>query len=322
MQIKHIPLSHIDSGNHYCYHMNLDLPELRQSIQMQGIQMPLWLIRSEKVKIVDGFRRFYMAQQLGIPVLPAILFDVNDIKRIYLSALSLNSSQDELSVIEKIMALKISRIMSNSNLNNQVLNILNLHFVQSIEEILNYYATMPSWMREYLHRIKISLKSLNRLLKYTPIEYECWLKMANDLNFKGTELIQLLEVIHEICRRDEISARELWKSLTMDSLLERRMTPQHLSSAIKKHLHQARFPYLSKINQVIEDKVNQLRKSYKVNMNIDWDRSLENGTLKFHFTLNESMAIEKIITFLQNSQNRRIISDIFVQMENLPSLKR
>ena len=322
MHVRNINLSEIDSQNRYCYHMDLDLPDLRRSIQMQGIQMPLWLIRSDKPVVVDGFRRFHMAQLLEISEIPVFLFDKNDLERLFLSALSLNFSMSKLSIIEKLKVLQISRNILGSSVNTMVMDILDLHFIQAADEILSFVGEMPSWLQGYFHRINISLKSLKKLTEYPPANYDYWLKIANSLNFKGTELIRMLEMIREICMRDQISTSELWDLLSMDRRIAKDMTPQQISLVIKKELYRARFPYLSQINHEIREKVNQLSKNHKGNLNVYWDQSLEDSSLKLNFTLNETAAIDNISSFLKNSQNREIITDIFYQMVHLPSNKK
>jgi hypothetical protein len=321
MQIHNVQMSEIDSQKQFCYHLDFDSSDLHRSIKMHGIHIPLWLIQAEKPAIIDGFRRFYIAQQLKIAEIPVILFNVEDLERLFLSALSVNNSMNKLSAIEKIRAFQICHKFFHRSSQPAVMEILELYSIKESDEISTYVRELPYWLQEYLHRINISFKSLKRLIKYSPTEYASWYKGAEFLHFKGTELIQMLELIHEICVRDQIGAIELWNQLSMDQQLKKEMTSQQIALAVKGKLHKVRYPYLSQINLDINEEVRQLRKNHEGNMNVYWDHSLEDSSLKLVFILNEAGVIEKISSFFRNSPNRKIIADILYKMGKLPPLK-
>ena len=92
MQHQYVPISDIDDDYRYYYHMEMDISDLRKSIQRVGIQVPVWLIQDKKLYIIDGFRRMQIARELQIAEMPAIIYDVDEFDHIFLSALSLNSS--------------------------------------------------------------------------------------------------------------------------------------------------------------------------------------------------------------------------------------
>jgi hypothetical protein len=318
MQMQRIQLSEIDPQHHYCYHIDLELPELRKSLQLHGIQMPVWLIHRNGVKIIDGYRRIHLARILGISEIPVIFFNADDINTVFLSALSINSSQRVLSVIEKINALRITEDLSNSDAIPEVLNILNLHTNQTTPVIVDYVNSIPSWLKKYLHGINISIKVLSKLSRYSVRTFRPWLEMGSTLLLKPTELVQVLEYVEEICKRDKLSSDQLWNELSESSRLRESMTPQQKAYHIKNWLYEFRFPILSRINDDLREKVKKLRKGHQVNLNVSWDRSLENSELKLQFLLKGSNDLDNILEFLQNSGNRDLVLKIFQLMKQFP----
>jgi hypothetical protein len=322
MQHQYIPISDIDDDYRYCYRMEMDVSDLRKSIQRVGIQLPLWLIQDKKLHIIDGFCRIQIARELQISKIPAIIYDVDEFDHIFLSALSLNSSIKKLSTIEKYKAIQISRKFLSASKNNEIMNILDFNFIPSVTKNMNSFADLPDWLLAYFHRMNISFKNLNRLSKYLVASYMNWFRMANFLTFKGSELVQIMETIHEICIRDQMSADVLWEALSMEQRIAEKMTPQQMSVAIKSLIFRTRYPRLSQINDNIKRKVNQLKRNHKGSMDIIWDRSLEDPILKFLFELKDPTVIDNILSFLKNTEIQNIIKEIFDQWNHYPSVEK
>jgi len=161
MKIQNIHISEIDPQNKFIYHVELLPPDLFRSIKMFGVKMPLWLIESDKPLIVDGYRRFYIGQELKLRELPAIIFKGNEFDRLFLSALSMNTTNGKLSAIEKLRVFHLSQKYLDHSLSAEILDILDLKFLPLEEDIIQFISNLPPWLEEHFHKIDLSVKNID-----------------------------------------------------------------------------------------------------------------------------------------------------------------
>ena len=57
-------------------------------------------------------------------------------------------------------------------------------------------------------------------------------------------------------------------------------------------------------------------------LQIDWDKTLEQGNLNLIYSIYSSQDIDKIISFANNSENRQVIEEILRDMITLPPKNR
>lgn len=321
MKIQSVPISEIGSPPKFGYHIELIPLDLYRSIQKFGVKIPLWLIESDKLLIIDGHRRFQISRELKLRKLPAIVFKEDKFNQLFLSALSINMTNDKLSAIEKLRVFRLSQKYFDNPLTEEILDILDLKFLNLEEDIIQFINNLPVWLVEYLHNIDLSIKNIIKLILFPIPEYENWFKMAYSLNFKGNELLNLLEMIHEICQRDEIGADKSWSLLSVDSLMKESMNQSQISHRIKKKVYDTRYPILNKINRVIRDRSKILMKGSAGFLHVHWDESLEESRLELRFAVCRTEELDLLASFAGNTKNRQVIKEILTDMNFLSADK-
>jgi len=322
MKIQSILYSQVDMDNRMCYHVEQSPSELFHSVREFGVRTPLWIVELKKLVIVDGYRRFHIGQKLKLKEFPALIFKANQFERTFCSALSINTTNNKLSTIEKIKAVQLSERVLNHPLDEDILEILGLKYFPLEEEVLAFSKNIPPWLEEYFHRIELSFKNIKKIVRFTISEYESWLYIAKTLNFKGNELLNYLEMIREICLRDNLSAIQLWEKLSMPTLTGGDVNHAQISNKIKRILHDVRYPILGEMNKNIGNKIKQLIEAHKGYLQIDWDKSLEEGHLNLTCSIHSGQDLDGIISFTNNFGNRKVIEEILRDMKTLPPKKK
>lgn len=319
MNYRLIALCDIEFSVPYAYRIVSANEQVQKSIQQNGVLEPIRVVKKEeRFLLIDGFRRFRVAQKLGFSEIPAVVFPVKKLESVFMEALHLNLLGTGLSLIEKLRAYQISLFFGNKNLVRKISEFLGFGKIPHIEQIAAEVTGQPEWLQEYFHRQNFQLRVLNRLRAYFLPEYEMWFSIAAQLNLNGQELTSLLEQVQDICLRDRVTPVQFWEQIGLEKLLRQRWTPQQKSREIKMKVKEKRFPILTRIESEMQEGARQIEKPFAGNLQISWDRSLERPGLSFHLHLpEENSAVQLLETLADKKLGEQIIS-LLKKMNQLP----
>ncbi len=287
MKIRHIPLTEIASAEKFRYRREGVSPSLERSVKAVGVLQPVWGVEQEGVVLLDGFRRVEAARRGAVEEIPVRLFAPSQLEEAFLQALHLNLTGTGLSVLEQLLALNRAESTFPAQVPT-VLKWLEYEHLPGVLELGRKVAALPDWLQDYFHRSNLSVRMLQKLLHFSPGDYEPWYRIGADLHFKGAELVNLLEQVRDVALRDSRSPAELWKNLGIETVLESARTPQQKVQEIKKIVAKTRFPLLHKIQQRVQEKAVGLERDFPGMLKVSWDRSLESPYLLLTLRLGEN----------------------------------
>jgi len=317
MEIKIIETGHISARSPYSYHYDRYSDELMESIQKNGILMPVWIMNNGKLLVIDGHRRLMVAKDLGFKNVPAILHTSEKLAQVFLSGIYLNLANSNLSTIEKLKILNISQAIDRNSLYRTVLKIFGFSFISDIKNITSRLLKLPVYFQNYLHSKNISLSHLERILDYPYDEYLSWLKLGIDMPFNFSDFLQNLAKINEICRRDSHTPREIWKILGISAILESNSTPQQKVKKIKKLVDAHRFPTLTRINTDLDKITKSIESETDGRLILSWDKTLEKSDLIFKYYLKDTNDILYLESFLANNRSRERLAEVLKKLNQL-----
>ncbi len=317
-KIQQIRCSDISEDKPYFYHFYIYDKFLSESIKMQGILKPLWLIENNDMIIIDGYRRFCAACENNMTTIPAVIFNRDRLEKTFLWGLHVNLIGKKLSLLEKLRAYQIAVTNFSEETIKMVSELLELQRIPDIGNTAKKVLASPGWFQEYLHKHEMHLKIIRKLNRYSEKEYQDWFKMAVNLNFKGWELITLLEKIEDVLIRDEVDAGHLWRVLKMDHILRTDWTSLQKVRHIKARVDEIRYPIMNKIEKRMSLYKSELEKRFSGHVKIDWDRSFEKPEIMVNIQISSASMADKIFEKIGNEDTLKALKKIILAMDELP----
>ncbi len=318
MKIQQLSPDEIVYSTQYCYHFELELPDLERSIKSAGVLRPVWVVAREKPLLIDGHRRLHISQKLKIETIPVQVFAGDELAKTYILGLQLNLARGDLSMMEKLRAFHIAKRNFSSGTVGEVTNLLEFSHLPRLAEIEKKLFALPDWVHGYFHQADIGLRMMQRLLDYPFPEYEPWFRAGFQLNIKGTELSGLLDQIRDISLRDEVSADALWKMLNSSGFLKESLSPQQKVGAIKKWMAEKRNPVLTQIRKAVQETAGKVEKTMPGNCHVGWDPSLEDPAISLNFRFKTFDELQEIINKIQDEKMQQELSRLLDKMNQLP----
>ncbi len=317
-KIQEIRCSDISEAMPYFYHFYSYDKFLLESIKMQGILTPLWLVESNDMVIVDGYRRFCAACENDMTTLPAIIFNSNRLEKTFLLGLHVNLVGKKLSLLEKLRAYQIAVTNFSEQTIKLASELLELQKIPDIGKTAKEVITSPDWFQEYLHKHDLHLKIIRKLNRYSKKEYQDWFKMAVNLNFKGWESVSLLEKIEDVLIRDKIDARRLWHLLSMDDILKSNWNSPQKVRHVKARVDEIRYPMMKKIEKRMDLYKSELEKKFSGHVKIDWDKTLEKPEIMVNIQISSANMANKIFEKMGDEDTLKALKKIILAMYELP----
>jgi len=319
IKIQEIRCSDISEDKPYFYHFYTYDKFLSESIKMQGILTPLWLIENNDMIIIDGYRRFCAACENHITTIPAIIFNPDGLEKTFLRGLHVNLIGEKLSLLEKFRAYQIAITNFSEEMIKMLSELLELQRIPDIGKTAMEVLTSPGWFQEYLHKFDMPLKIIRKLNRYSKKEYQDWFEMAVKLNFKGRETISLLEKIEDVLIRDKVDAERLWHLLNIDDILRSNWTSPQKVQHVKARVDEIRYPMMKKIEKRMSLYKSELEKRFSGHMKIDWDKSLEKPEIMVNIQISSASMADKIFEKIGNEDTLKALKKIILVMDELPA---
>jgi hypothetical protein len=243
---------------------------------------------------------------------------MESLEKLFLSTLLLNISHSELSVIEKLKVVKITKGLGLKSLYNDTLEILQLSYITDVSEISAEVLNFPKNFQNYFHLKNVSIKNFQTMLRFPFSAYKKWFNLCVDLAFNFKDFLQYLSRIEEIALRDSQSPSELWDEFQIDTIIQSSMTPQQKLQKIKKRIDMHRYPTLNNINDNLEKIAKQLIKDMGDKLAVIWDPTLENSVLSLNLNLKETTDLSDIKYFFNNKKNQKLIIELLEKINQIP----
>jgi hypothetical protein len=128
----------------------------------------------------------------------------------------------------------------------------------------------------------------------------------------------MLQELPEISERDGLNLADIWKKLGIKNLLLSEYTPHQKVEKIKKEFERLRFPVLDRINSDFQNLSKILMKDSDVELEIQWDRTLESPAIFLNFQIKEKNDLEIVKLFFLEAKNISTLKKLLELREKLP----
>jgi ParB family chromosome partitioning protein len=260
--IQKIPLNQIDlSDETFSVNFMPDLQRLRSSIEEVGLIQPVLLReKGNGYQIVCGFRRISVFQELKKAEIDSKVFKQGEMGDFQLFSLSLheNLTARGFNTVEKAIALdKLVRCFRVDPA-VAVRTYLPLFSLESHEKILNTYlslARMEDELKRYVLREEVSRSNIRKLSALTPEDREALLSFLPSLKLGENRLREILNLLDEISRREELAVEEIVRKEDLQKILSQTdLTPSQRTERVKKVLMNLRYPRMHRREEEFEKK--------------------------------------------------------------------
>lgn len=312
MTIQHILYKSIRPDTKWKYRLDEVDSTLTKSLKLIGVLSPLVLLQDKnEFVILDGFKRHRFLKDSAALKVPAFLYSSQQAKEGLLHSLALNETRRPLSVIEKSNVINIIQAIGDEDFQNKVCDFLDIppkkQFVQKYLTINAF----PDRAKHYFHGYQFSLRQIERIMPVSIQSLLSWIKLAQELNIKAQEFVQLVETVWDISIKENIAVDQLYHTLKIDELIMLRSTAQQKSTDLKNLLHQKRYPMLNSIHEKMTKQFDYIQKKSRLPMKVSWDRTLEQSGYWLNIYLEHKDSIDQLQNVLESPSLRDDLRELF-----------
>jgi len=320
MTVQHILLKSIRPDPKWKYRLEREDPILVKSLKLTGILSPLVLLQDKSgFVILDGFKRYRFLSDTGCDEndntdikLPAFLYSIGEAKEGFLHSLVLNETRRSLSTVEKSNVVKIIQsFKEDEDFQHQVYDFLDIPakrpFIQKYVNINSF----PDEAKQYLHETQFSLRQIERIMPVSTQALLPWIQLAQELNIKAQEFVNLVEIIWDISIKKNIAVDALYQKLNIEEIRNRSLTKQQKVAYLKSFLHEKRYPMLNHVQKKVIEQIDRIREKSKLPLRISWDQALEQSGYQLMIYLENENSINQLQAFLESPELMNNLRELF-----------
>jgi ParB family transcriptional regulator, chromosome partitioning protein len=268
---KSVRLSSIDSESDlFRITTKKDFTDLTRSIGSLGlINPPLLHDNGTGFGTIYGFRRIQVYRTLGQKSVIARVADPGLSSLEYAKlAVTDNSSQRELNWVEQSNAVNLlSRFSDGQGQLHNILSELGLPAGASFVNKMLLIYDMPAWLKDGILADGISLPVAIKLKETEETGAQVLSDIFRELNLSLNKQLEILTLVSEISRRDDISIAVLFNEPAIRDILDQDNPERsNVAGLLRGYLKIKRFPEISRAEQEFD----AVRKSIKIPKNIQF----------------------------------------------------
>jgi len=317
--LTRVKLDDIDrSDERFSMNFEPDLLPLSNSVKEVGILEPVWLrAKGRRFQIINGFRRFDVAQVLGMKAIRALVWrkDQIDDRVAFQMGVHENVLARGLNVVEK--SLVLDRLLTRFSVNRRevVRKWLPLLDLEPSEKILKGFlliSTFSTGAKRYLLDHGVSLKNVLLLAAFPEAERLSICGFLSDLSIGENVLREILTYLREIAHRDGIRIEDLLSNQKIQRLLsDESLSGPQRTQAIRRFLRERRYPRLSDL----EERFSASRKAMGLppQVKITPPPFFEGDRFKIEFSFRSLEEYENLLGTLESLAKERIGSLLMIK---------
>ena len=314
-----VPLSEIDLHDRltdFSLNPNGCPEKLLDSVKEVGIRHPISICSTNKpYKIISGHKRVQATIKAGLTSIPAFFVPTMD------DALVINLQENfalrHYSDIEKgcILNKLISEGFEEDTIIDLYMPLLELERSKKIFQDLILVKKIGSELQKLLHRSNVPVKVFQVFFAWDNENQEAAEKFFAATRPGVNKWRDLLELIEEISRRDEISPKDIFfASATIETLKDKSLTPPQKYDRVHQALQQKRYPVLSDLKKQVLRALDEMKLDDKTRLK--YDDAFESDEMKLELKFRDerelSQQVEKIFHALQSGAVNKVIKIIKV----------
>ena len=312
-----VPLSEIDLHDRltdFSLNPNGCPEKLLDSVKEVGIRHPISICSTNKpYKIISGHKRVQATIKAGLTSIPA--FFVPTMDDALVTNLKENFALRHYSDIEKgcILNKLISEGFEEDTIIDLYMPLLELERSKKIFQDLILVKKIGSELQKLLHRPNVPVKVFQVFFAWDNENQEAAEKFFAATRPGVNKWRDLLELIEEISRRDEISPKDIFfASATIETLKDKSLTPPQKYDRIHQALQQKRYPVLSDLKKQVLRALDEMKLDDKTRLK--YDDAFESDEMKLELKFRDerelSQQVEKIFHALQSGAVNKFVKII------------
>jgi len=313
--LTEVLLTDIDLENHWTsFSMDVCTEKLLDSVKEVGIRHPISICSEIKpYKIISGHKRVQAAIKAGLTHIPAFLFpNMKDALAINLKE---NFSLQHYSDIEKgcILNKLIVEGIQEDVIIDLYMPLLELERSKKIFQDLLLVKNIRSELQKLLHRFKVPAKVFKVFYLWNTEEQKIAEYFFSKTRPNANKWRDVLELIEEISRRDNIYPKDILSSPeTIEILKNKELLPSQKYVRVHQILQQKKYPVLSDLKKQIARTLDEAKLDEKTRFK--YQETFENDemqlALKFRDEKELSCQVEKIFQALKSGSIEKLIAII------------
>ena len=312
-----VPLSEIDLHDRltdFSLNPNGCPEKLLDSVKEVGIRHPISICSTNKpYKIISGHKRVQATIKAGLTSIPA--FFVPTMDDALVTNLKENFALRHYSDIEKgcILNKLISEGFEEDTIIDLYMPLLELERSKKIFQDLILVKKIGSELQKLLHRSNVPVKVFQVFFAWDNENQEAAEKIFAATRPGVNKWRDLLELIEEISRRDEISPKDIFfASATIVTLKDKSLTPPQKYDRVHQALQQKRYPVLSDLKKQVLRALDEMKLDDKTRLK--YDDAFESDEMKLELKFRDerelSQQVEKIFHALQSGAVNKVVKII------------
>ena len=312
-----VPLSEIDLHDRltdFSLNPNGCPEKLLDSVKEVGIRHPISICSTNKpYKIISGHKRVQATIKAGLTSIPA--FFVPTMDDALVTNLKENFALRHYSDIEKgcILNKLISEGFEEDTIIDLYMPLLELERSKKNFQDLILVEKIGSELQKLLHRSNVPVKVFQVFFAWDNENQEAAEKFFAATRPGVNKWRDLLELIEEISRRDEISPKDIFfASATIETLKDKSLTPPQKYDRVLQALQQKRYPVLSDLKKQVLRALDEMKLDHKTQLK--YDDAFESDEMKLELKFRDerelSQQVEKIFHALQSGAVNKVVKII------------
>ncbi len=280
---------------------NSESAALLASIKVSGILTPLIAYQSDTgIQLIDGFKRCFCAQQLGIQSLPVTLL-AGDGELMSRLMIVLHERQTIL-LSNAAARSRFLRLAHELGLDRAELEtLIKLLGLPAHDKLIRQYlaiSQLPDQVLDYCLEKNFSLKQCFHLSKH-PRELVIQLfEWKSRLHLTASVIEEVLNNFKDILRVEELSMADLLAEAGLQQVIQSPGSPQEITQRLRQWARLRRFPMLSEI----QTRMQQYQREMVLpnQLKLEWDDSLERQELRLAIRIKQPDEWPELIKQLQH----------------------
>ncbi len=265
--LKRVALADIDrSDDLFLMTFEPELGRLRESIGQIGLLEPVWLREmGQRFRIVHGFRRFDIAQTLGIKEFQALIWtraNLDD-RSAFRMSLHANTLGRGLNLIEKALVLEKLQTRFSISRDEVIRTYLPLLMLEPHENVLDSFLRIHAFdsdLKRYFLHHSLSLSNILLFTRFLPEEQVSIRRLLSPLRLSENVMKEILTSLFEISRRDGIGVEALLSSREIQGISsDESLSGPEKNQAVRSVLRKKRYPEFSGLDERFDACKNEMR---------------------------------------------------------------
>jgi len=288
-----------------------DLEKMVTSIQEMGLLNPLLVTSREgHFILVSGWKRIMACLRLSLSLVPVLVVERENELETFLRAFYENLAVREFSLIEKAEIIaRLKRFGEDEDkIVRRYLPLLNIPPTLPYLDSYLAFSQFEPELKEFIHEKNLPFSLARLFIEFSSLERKRLLPLVS--HFSQNKMIEFLEYLKEISRRDELPVRKILASKEIRNIIgSRRLSSLQKADKIRLVLRKKRYLHLSSW----EEFFGSLRKKMRWPKEIAINPSpfFEEKRLSVTFNFKNKQEFEACLFRLEELSSRRGFSEFF-----------